>query len=150
MYAVEAARRLKGRAEFRWVGAFKMNPTARQDLGDDVDFVGPVPRSEIFAQLDWADVYLLPSLVEGSATSTYEALTAARPVVCTPNCGSVVRDGVEGYIVPIRDVDAIVEKLERLAGDADLRTTMGEAAGRRAAEMDYNAYARGLIAALDA
>lgn len=148
-YAVEAARRLRGLAEFRWVGAFKLRPEAKPELGSDVNFTGPVPRSEVFNHYAWADVFVLPSLVEGSATSTYEAMTAGRPVVCTPNCGSVVRDGLDGYIVPVRDVEALVERIERLAADADLRRTMARSARERAAAMNYDAYARGLLQALD-
>lgn len=148
-YAVEVARRLKGRAEFRWVGAFKLTDAAKEQLGSDVRFTGPVPRSEVVDQYAWADVYFLPSLVEGSATSTYEALTAGRPVVCTPNCGSVVRDGMEGFIVAVRDVDAMVDRLERLSRDPELRRTLGTAARRRASELNYDAYGRGLLAALD-
>jgi glycosyltransferase involved in cell wall biosynthesis len=147
-YAIEAAKRLRGKAVFRWVGAFKMADAAKSELGDDVEFVGAVPRSDVVQQYAWADVFFLPSLCEGSATSTYEALTAGRPVVCTPNCGSVVRDGIEGYVTPIRDVDVVVARLEHLAGDQDLRRQMAEAARRRADEMNYEAYSRGLLAAL--
>ena len=78
-----------------------------------------VPRSEVIRHYEWADIFLLPSLCEGSATSTYEALTAGLPVVCTPNCGSVVRHGTEGYLVPIRDPGAISDRLEALATDAE-------------------------------
>ena len=47
-----------------------------------------------------ADVFVFPSLFEGSAVVTYEALAAGLPSVVTPSAGSVVRDGVEGFIVP--------------------------------------------------
>jgi Glycosyl transferases group 1 len=147
-YAIEAAKRLRGRAAFRWVGAFKAAKSAKAELGPDVKFTGAVPRSEVVRHYAWADVFLLPSLCEGSATSTYEALTAGRPVVCTPNCGSVVRDGMEGYLTPVRDVDALVDRLERLAADADLRRQMSDAARQRSSEMNYETYARGLLAAL--
>lgn len=148
-YVVEAAKRLRGRANFRWVGAFKLADSARAELGSDVEFTGPVPRSEITQHYAWADVFLLPSLCEGSATATYEALTAARPVVCTPNCGSVVRDGIEGFITPVRQVDVMVERLERLAADGELRRQMAQAARLRATELDYEAYAKGLLEAVN-
>src|SRR5262249_11308352 len=97
----------------------------------------------------WADVFLLPSVCEGSATVTYEALAAGLPVVCTPNTGSVVRDGVDGFIVPVGDVDAIVERLERLA-DPSLRAEFSVRARGRAAEFTLDAYRRRLLAALQA
>ena len=44
----------------------------------------------------------------------------ACPVITTLNAGSVVRDGMDGFIVPIRDCEAMAEKIELLAGDPDL------------------------------
>ena len=49
-----------------------------------------------------ADVFVFPSLFEGSAVVTYEALACGLPSVVTPDAGSVVRDGVEGFVVPGR------------------------------------------------
>ena len=47
-----------------------------------------------------ADVFVFPSLFEGSAVVTYEALACGLPSVVTPSAGSVVRDGAEGFLVP--------------------------------------------------
>lgn len=149
-YAIEVAQRLRGRAVFRWVGAVKMPAAAKAELGSDVEFTGPVPRTRVIDHYAWADVFLLPSLCEGSATATYEALTAGRPVVCTPNCGSVIRDGVEGFLVPVRDVNTMMVRLDQLATDLALRERMANAARLRAAEMNYEAYARNLLAVIDA
>src|SRR6202030_2558360 len=107
--------RLRGRAEFRLVGLSHVSTTALAELRSVVQLVGAVPRSEILAHYAWADVFLLPSICEGSATATYEALAAGLPVVCTPNTGSVVRHGREGFVVPVRDVEALVAALEQLA-----------------------------------
>jgi len=148
-YAIDAARRMRGRAVFRWVGPYKLAPQARAELGTDVEFTGSVPRPDVVRHYGWADVFLLPSLCEGSATATYEALTAGLPVVCTPNTGSVVRDGVEGFIVPPRDPEAVVTRLDELATNEARRRGMAESARSRAAELDYDTYARALLAALD-
>ncbi|HVP67213.1 MAG TPA: glycosyltransferase family 4 protein [Anaeromyxobacteraceae bacterium] len=78
------------------------------------------------------DIYVFPSLVEGSSLSIYEALASGLPVITTPNAGSIVRDGVEGLIVPPRNLDALTSAIERLAADRDLRITMGRAARERA------------------
>ena len=96
----------------------------------------------------WADVFLLPSLCEGSATVIYEALAHGLPVICTPNTGSVVRDGMDGFIVPIRDAATTAARLEQLAGDRELRTWMGANARQRASEFTVAAYGRRLLAAL--
>jgi len=71
---------------------------------------------------------------------TYEALACGLLVVTTPNAGSVVRDGVEGFIVPIREVEALAAALERLRADEQLRREMGRAARARAEEFTWDKY----------
>ncbi len=147
-YVQAAAAALMGRAVFRMVGPLEVPPKKRAVLSQVVELIGAVPRSQIAAHLAWADVFLLPSLCEGSAISIYEALAAALPVICTPNAGSVVRDGVDGWIVPIRNANAIVSAVDRLIRDPDLRRMMAENAKRRAADFDLASYGRRLVAAL--
>jgi glycosyltransferase involved in cell wall biosynthesis len=87
-----------------------------------------------------ADVFTFPTIEEGSALVTYEALACGLPVVTTPNAGSVVRDGVEGFIVPTRDVEALVAVLERLRADERLRLGIGWAARQRAEAFTWERY----------
>jgi glycosyltransferase involved in cell wall biosynthesis len=147
-YVMEAAQRLTGQAEFRWVGPISLLPKAATGMGQHVQLTGPVPRSEVGGHFEWADVFLLPSLCEGSATATYEALGHGLPVICTANTGSVVRDGREGFIVPVRDPKAIIGRIERLAQDEELRAQMGAHVKARAAEFTVGAYGQRLLAAL--
>ncbi|MFC7053944.1 glycosyltransferase family 4 protein [Hansschlegelia quercus] len=148
-YVLEAARRMKGMAEFRMAGALDVSDAARNRLSEAVTLLGAVPRSEIAAHYAWADVFLLPSVCEGSATVIYEALMAGLPVVTTPNAGSVVRQGVDGYVTPIRDIDAIEAALLALAHDRDLFFHMARNARRRGREHSLEQYARRLMQALD-
>lgn len=74
-------------------------------------FLGRVPRAEMKDLYNWADVFVLPSICEGSAMVTYEALLAGIPTITTDNSGSIVRDGIDGAIVPIREIDAIANQL---------------------------------------
>lgn len=149
-YVLEAARRLKGVAEFRVVGALGVSAAARSDLAAATQLFGSVPRAEISAHYAWADVFLLPSICEGSATVVYEALMAGLPVVTTPNTGSVVRDGVDGFVTPIRDSDATESAILRLARDHDLYDAMSQNARSRGVQYDLKNYGRRLLAALDA
>ena len=75
------------------------------------------------------DALILPSANEGTPVSAIEALAGGRPVVATDVGGvpDVVRDGVDGFLVEPGDVDAMADRLARLAADADLRRRMGEA-----------------------
>jgi len=84
-----------------------------------------------------ADVFVFPSIEEGSALVTYEAMACGLPVVTTPNSGSVVRDGIEGFLVSTRDVDALAERLEKLRVDKRLSQKMGRAARARAEEFTW-------------
>jgi glycosyltransferase involved in cell wall biosynthesis len=77
------------------------------------------------------DTMVLPSANEGTPVSAIEALAAGRPVVATRVGGvpDVVRDGEDGFLVEAGDVEALADRLERLARDPELRARFG-AAGR--------------------
>jgi glycosyltransferase involved in cell wall biosynthesis len=76
-------------------------------------------------------IVTLPSLGEGLPTALIEASACARPIVTTdvPGCRDIVTDGVNGFLVPPNQPDALAEALERLYLDKPLRERMG-AAGR--------------------
>jgi alpha-maltose-1-phosphate synthase len=85
-------------------------------------------------------IFVMPSLHESGVLAIHEALASGLPVIATPNCGSVVRDGVDGFIVPIRDVEALKEKILLLYQDRQLREEMGRRARARAEEFTWAAY----------
>ena len=147
-YVYEAARRFVGYAEFRLVGPVGLLPKRAMSLGANVQLTGAVPRSEVIQHFDWADVFLLPSLCEGSATVTYEALSAGLPVITTPNTGSIVEHGVSGFIVPPRNADALVEAIECLLNDPSIVAEMSAAACAQAFQGSLEAYGRRLIEVL--
>jgi hypothetical protein len=148
-YLFEVARKLRGTATFRAVGTIDVPSDAEAHLRQFVDLVGPVPRDRMHHHFAWADAFFLPSVCEGSATATYEALAHSLPVVTTPNCGSIVRTGIDGYIVPIRDTSAMAERLGRLAAAPDLLAEMSSAARMRAdTEGTVEAYGHRLMATL--
>jgi glycosyltransferase involved in cell wall biosynthesis len=97
-----------------------------------------------------ADVFVLPTLCEGMALVHLEAMAAGVPVITTPNCGSVVRDGIDGFIVPVRDPDALADRIEQIVSDRALRQRMSEAARERAREYSLSRYAERLLGALSA
>ena len=146
-YVLEAAEHLAGRAEFRMVGPIQILPAAELRLRKKVHVTGIVPRSEIASHFEWADVFLLPSLCEGSATSTYEAMAHGLPVICTPQSGSVVRDGVDGFIVPARESALIAQKIETLAADPALLAVMSASAREHSAGFTLEKYGERLLAA---
>ena len=76
-----------------------------------------------------------------------EALSQGLPVIATPNtCGpEVLTTGVDGFIVPIRDAEAIAEKLELLHRDRDLLAAMSEAARSKAETLTWESYRQGVV-----
>lgn len=141
------ATQLRDRAVFRWVGTISLLPAAQQRLGTVVQLTGAVPRSEVQTHFNWADVFFLPSLCEGSATVTYEALAAGLPVITTPNAGSIVEDGISGVLVCPNDTELMREVLSRFASDRAGLSQMSAGAFERAKYGSYAAYARRLSTA---
>jgi starch synthase len=116
---------------------------------DLVETPGRVSHAEMPSRMAAADVFVFPSLFEGSAVVTYEALACGLPSVVTAAAGSVVRDGVEGFVVPHRDADALAAAMERLGRDRALRARMAVAARTRALEFDWPRYHARLSAVVD-
>lgn len=78
-----------------------------------------------------AHIVCLPSHVEGSSRALAEAAASGRPIVATdiPGCRAVVQDGVNGFLVPVGDSQALADRIAALLMDRELRQRMG-AAGR--------------------
>jgi len=151
-YLLEAWRRLGWRDAELWLVG-RVLPECRPIMQRYPD----LPGLRLIGHLDdpveayqQADLFVFPSIEEGSALVTYEALACGLPVVTTPNAGSVVRDGVEGFIVPIRDVDALAAALERLRADERLRREMGRVARARAEEFTWEGHGDSLAQTYEA
>lgn len=112
-----------GQIEARLAGGIQLKPEKLQPFRAWAEFLGPVPRLHMAELFQWADVFVLPSIVEGSATVTYEALMSGCAVIATPNAGSIVRHGEDGFIVPIRSPDLLAEALRRYVEDRALLST---------------------------
>lgn len=111
--------------------------------------VGYVPHSQLSELYAQADVYVFPSLAEGSAYVTYEALASGLPCIVTSEAGSVVRDGIEGFVVPRGDIPSLKEHILRLYHDGALRRQMSVAARERAQEYSWQHYHVRLVNALE-
>jgi starch synthase len=142
-YLLEAAKRVKGpQFELRLVGGIACPESALTPYRDHFKHFARVPHTEVHRFYQEADVFVYPSLHEGSAVAIYEALACGLPVITTPNAGSVVRDGIDGFVVPIRDVAALQEKIELLCENPELRQSMSANARARAESFTWAAYRR--------
>jgi glycosyltransferase involved in cell wall biosynthesis len=140
----QAAQRIKQRypnTRFLLLGGLDTNPGALREhevrSWADAGFLewhGHVPDVRpYFAQ---TSVYVLPSYREGVPRSTQEAMAMARPVITTdaPGCRETVVQGVNGFLVPPRDVDALVAAMERFILQPELILSMGQASRKLAEE----------------
>ncbi|MDY6913834.1 MAG: glycosyltransferase family 4 protein [Planctomycetota bacterium] len=152
-YLLDAMRQFNdGQAVCRIVGPVKVSAAKlRQHMPDNVSLIGPIPRTEMDAQYDWADIFCLPSLSEGSATVVYEAIVRGLPVITTANSGSIIDCANPGrnVIVPIRDADAIAEAIRTIAANWQPASDSPQAAALAQAA-SFEAYSDRLIAALAA
>jgi glycosyltransferase involved in cell wall biosynthesis len=130
------------------LGALPRDPGPLRAHLDGVELLGRVGHAEVPTRMAAADVFVFPSLFEGSAVVTYEALACGLPSVVTPSAGSVVRDGVEGFLVPAGDVDALAGRMERLGLDPGLRAGMSAAARSRAEAFDWPRYHAAVVDAV--
>jgi glycosyltransferase involved in cell wall biosynthesis len=106
---------------------------AQLGIAEHVRLLGWVSGEGKRRQLAQARLFALPSYFEGMPMSVLEAMAAGLPVLATSVGGipEAVADGVEGFLVPPGDVDALAARLAQLLEDEALARRMGEAARRK-------------------
>ena len=97
---------------------------------EKVEFLGAVPQARLVELMSASHALVLPSIEEGLALVQAQALACGCPVICSTNTGGedLFSDGVEGFIVPIRDSGAIAARLQQLVDDPLLQAKMRAAA----------------------
>lgn len=145
----EAAERLRSeyehKAEFWLVGGIDDHPGAitKEQLdavcdGKYIQWLGY--RTDVKQLLQASHIVAFPSYyMEGLPKSLIEATAIGRPIITTNSigCKDTVDDGVNGFLIPTKDVDSLTEKLRILIDDAALRQKMGKA-GREKAEREFS------------
>lgn len=106
-----------------------------------------IPHTLLNQYYSTASVLVFPSLVEGFGLVLTEAMACGIPVITTPNTAGpdILTDGQEGFIIPIRDVEALKEKLEWCYKHPKELAEMGRAARRKAEQMHWGLYREQLI-----
>ncbi|HLO16664.1 MAG TPA: glycosyltransferase family 4 protein [Anaerolineales bacterium] len=104
------------------------------NIFERVNLIGRLDPDQVRDALWQADIFLLTSLSEGIANVVVEAMSCGLPIVST-DCGGMreaITEGVEGFLVPVRDGAATAAALMRLIKDPQLRVAMGAAGRQRA------------------
>ncbi|MGV1015871.1 MAG: glycosyltransferase family 4 protein [Fluviibacter phosphoraccumulans] len=132
--------------KFSLVGWIDSNPDAipqselDQWIHDGViDYLGRM--EDVRPAIAACSVYVLPSYREGTPRTVLEAMAMGRPIITTdaPGCRETVIDGENGFLVPVRSVDALVAAMERFIKDPDLSLRMGKRS-REIAEEKYDVH----------
>lgn len=120
--------------------------------GLDGHFVLGGFRTDLASLWPGFDAAVLPSYTEGLPVMALEAMSAGVPVVATAVGGTpeVIRDGVDGYLVPPRDPAALADRIRRLLDDDAARRSMGQLGRLRTlAEFTFTAQAQSFCKLFD-
>lgn len=150
-YALEAARLLKtkhirlvlagrGFCDTQLINQYKELP---------LEIKVGLPQKEFVQQIQQSDIMLFPSLVEGFAHVLLETMACGLPIIATPHtCApDLIADGQQGFIVPIRNAQAIAEKLEWCLQNRSKVSEMGFAAAKQASQFTWERFRAGIRAA---
>jgi glycosyltransferase involved in cell wall biosynthesis len=115
---LEAAQLLQGQpVEFWLVGSIGIDPS--QFNLPNLRWIGPVPRSETARYYQQADVFLFPTLSDGFGLTQLEAQVWKLPLIVSRFCGEVVKEGVDGFVLPEVTGRAIADTLQDLLQDPE-------------------------------
>jgi len=152
-YLIEAVRSLGPRIELTLLGAMTghdCHPV--EEAVRRFRWLPSLPHAEVLAEMARHDVLVFPSLFEGFGLVILEAMAQGTPVITTPHTAGpdLIEDGIDGYLVPIRDAAAIAARLEGLLRDRALLDAMSDAARRKAATFSWRTYRQCLAATVSA
>jgi glycosyltransferase involved in cell wall biosynthesis len=142
-YLIEAARRLANQSiQFLLAGPLGISPEAVRTFPPNVKLLGRVTRDQLSQIYRQAHLFVLPTISDGFAITQLEAMAHGLPVIATPNCGQVVTDGIDGFVVPARDSQALADALARLNHNRPLLQTMSVNALKTVQKYDLSSNAR--------
>lgn len=138
------------KATFTIIGADNLCKELKEKYAKDVDFVGMILHDSLPGILQNYDVMVFPSLGEGFGLSIIEAMACGLPVVSTTNTGAndFIKDGENGFIVPIQDADAIADKMQWFMNHREEIPRMGKNAIKTASDLTWDNYHKKVAAAI--
>ncbi len=108
-------------------------------LEDKVVFLGVVPHEKVLDYYQKANIFVLPSLNEGMSNTMLEASAAGLPIVATDTGGTkeLVSDGINGFVIKMKDSNDLVEKIERIILNPNLEKAMAQESRRLAEKLNW-------------
>lgn len=142
----------KGQVVLNVVGGFSVdNELYNEYKGcNNINFMGFVTRDRISEIFNAADVFVLPSLAEGFALVTLEALSSGCPVICSTNsgCNDVIVDGHNGFVIDVSDEQQLKQKIDWFLDNMDKIPMMKKNARTTVDNHGWNNYQRILYDAI--
>ena len=113
-------------------------------VADTVHFLGRIPHSHVLALMARSDVFALPSWDEAFGLVYTEAMAQGTPVIAGKGEGpeDFITDGVNGYLVPVRDAEALAGAISRVLDDPSGAAELGAAGKAAALSLDWGRNAR--------
>jgi glycosyltransferase involved in cell wall biosynthesis len=99
-----------------------------------------LPNESLVRVYQNSSILVLPSLIEGSSLVIYEAMACGLPIIASENAGAITRNGIDGFVVPVRDIEALKEKILLLYENEELRRKMGESAAEYVKQFTWEHY----------
>jgi glycosyltransferase involved in cell wall biosynthesis len=150
VYLLEAWKRLRlVNAELLLIGALSadMKKTLHRYEGQ-FRHIPHVSNDQLRNYYSRSAVFVLPSIEDGFAVVCGEAMGCGLPVITTSNNGAaeIVSDGIDGFVVPIRSVEGLGERIQQLYNNAELRSQMASnARSKSLADLGWDKYAEKLV-----
>ncbi len=143
---MEIAKKMKGEGvRFTMVGRNYLNQQRIDEYRPYVNFTGAVARSQIRRHLDEFDVFFFPSTCEGSAGVVLEAMAEGLPIITTPNSGTIVEHGENGFVATPNDIETFIQYITLLKEDPTSRLQMGMNSQKRVSELTIEEYGKKLV-----
>jgi len=121
-------------SELLLIGAFndEIKPFFKKYEGK-YKWLGHIPQKELYKYYSQGSVFVLNSIEDGFGMVIIQAMACALPVIATTNTGGedIIRDGKDGFVIPIRDVEKLKEKLVYLYENPEICRKIGESAKQR-------------------
>ncbi len=143
-YLIKAMESLQGKAvQLNMIGAPDTGGEILLDKikqASNINYYGKIPHAEIHKFFDQSDVFVLPSLAEGSSLSVYEAIAAGMPCIVTENVGSVIEDKKDGLIIEAKSSKAIIDAILYFLNNPDEVERMSVNTQKTIKEFSWNEF----------
>lgn len=149
-YLLDAFSRIEpGVAKLTVVGGVRVREEKIAAYQDRVEFRGAIPHVEMPQTYHDADVFVFPTISDGFGAVMLEAMATGLPVISTDHCADIVAHGVNGFRIPIRSPEAIVESIDEIVRHPDILEHLSTGAVATSHKFTLERYQAMLVQALN-